>query len=212
MQPVPPPATACGRDARRPRRGALAAADAAAAAGLAPRRLPGRDRPGHRAELGSRAAAALSGHGACSRAPAPGAPPPPAASARWVRGRAPGGAGPGRVGRAGRGHLGRSPPSGLSARGPGARAPRGGSRNPGTPRCPGGGRYSRGPPAKRPRSGGFPLVPALGREAPSAPRAAGRSPGLPPALSSPVRLQGGALFARRGRRVSREKTARANEP
>ncbi|XP_063507948.1 jun dimerization protein 2 isoform X2 [Pongo pygmaeus] len=74
MQPVPPPATACGRDARRPRRGALAAADAAAAAGLAPRRLPGRDRPGHRA------AAARSGHGACSRAPAPGAPPPPADS------------------------------------------------------------------------------------------------------------------------------------
>nr|XP_037840216.1 jun dimerization protein 2 isoform X2 [Chlorocebus sabaeus] len=66
MQPVPPPATACGRDARRPRRGALAAADAAAAAGLAPRRLPGRDRPGHRAELRGRAAAARSGHGACS--------------------------------------------------------------------------------------------------------------------------------------------------
>lgn len=82
MQPVPPPATACGRDARRPRRGALAAAGAAAAAaaGLAPRRLPGRDGPGQRA------AAARSGHGACSRGLGPGAPPPPAASARWVPG------------------------------------------------------------------------------------------------------------------------------
>lgn len=81
MQPVPPPATACGRDARRPRRGALEAADAAAAAaGLAPRRLPGRAGPGQRA------AAERSGHGACSRLLGPGAPPPPAASARWVRG------------------------------------------------------------------------------------------------------------------------------
>lgn len=185
MQPVPPPATACGRDARRPRREALAAADAAAAAGLAPRRLPGRDGPGHRAELGGRAAAALSGHGACSRAPAPGAPPPPAASARWVRARL-GGA------RAGRGGARRPRAPGTPAP---ARAERAELRNPPprreAPAAPAWVAAARAVPEKRLEAGGVPLVPALGREGQSAPRQPGLSLRLPPALLSPVRLQRG---------------------
>lgn len=194
MQPVPPPATACGRDAQRPRRGALA--DAAAAAGLAPRLLPGRDGPGHREELGSRAAAALSGHGACSRDPAPGAPPPPAASARWVRTRA-GGA------RAGRGGARRRQAPGTTAP---ARAERAEPRDPKLPQR---GALQLGPlpPSAWEPVASFGFPPWDGRLCPF-PGQPGRSLGLPPARSSPVRLQGGALLGPRGRRVSREKTAR----
>lgn len=161
MQPVPPPATACGRDARRSQRGALAAADAAAAAGLAPRLLPGRDGPGHRPELRGRAAAALSGHGACSRAPAPGAPPPPAASARWVRARA-----GGRRCRVGWGARPQAPGTLAPARAectqPRNPLPRGwggGSRSPGTPSCPGGGVWgcSPGPSREAPGSRWLPF-------------------------------------------------------
>lgn len=163
MQPVPPPATACGRDAQRARRGALA--DAAAAAGLAPRLLPGRDGPGHREELGSRAAAALSGHCACSGAPAPGAPPPPAASARWVRARA-GGARAGRGGARGPQAPGTTAPARAERAEPRNPPPRGEApAAPGPQAAPARSAAARSPPAKRPGAGGFPLIPALGREA-----------------------------------------------
>lgn len=177
MQPVPPPATACGRDAQLQRRGALA--DAAAAAGLAPRLLPGRDGPGHREELGGRAAAALSGHGACSRFPAPGAPPPPAAFARWVRARAWGHPGRAGWGAPAAGTWDDRPRAGGARGVPEPAAPRGGSRCPG-PRADQAGSEAPGsrwlPFGSRPGTGGSVRFPR-GQGAPSVslPRAPPRS-------------------------------------
>lgn len=80
--------------------------------------------------------------------------------------------GPGGVGRAGRRHLGRPPPRGRSARSPGTRCPEGRLPLPQDPEL-----IRRG--AKRLGAGGFPLVPALGREAPSASPAARALPQSP---------------------------------
>lgn len=137
----------------------------------------------------------------------PGPGPGGAASARGLctvgaRARA-GGAGPGGAGGARRP---RAPGTAAPARAEAGRLPQ-----PRGPRaCPGGGRYSPGPL----RSGAGEPEAALwsppwdGRLCPPPGQPGRCSLRLPPTVSSPVPLQGGAPLGRRGTRVSGEKTAR----
>lgn len=183
---------------------------------------------GGRCSGGGAGAAAAPGPG---RAWAPaGAPRPGSSGAEWARrlqpGPGPGGAASargfctvgasarwGRRGRVGWGARASGtwddrPRAGGVHGAPQPSASGGGSRSPGTPRRPRRGVLQSG---ALPRSAWEPVAslwfPPWDRRLCSLPGQPGRSLHLPSARSSPVRLQGGALFGRRGRRVSGEETA-----